>query len=180
MAGSPLRRTSDRVEGVGRRTCLAVTLLSIPVAIWIAVGSHDDAAHEAQRHASSVHSAEAVTLEDSSRPAMAPPIAGTYVKARWTAPDGDRREDTVEVPPGTPAGEPVSIWQTDTGELTEAPPPRSQLVFDAIFLALGIMLLTAAGAFVAFRTLRLGVDRWRLHEWDREWEDFEARQRRQS
>jgi hypothetical protein len=177
MAGSPLRRASDRVEEVGRRTCLAAALLSIPVAIGIAIGSHDDAAGAAQRHASSVHTTEAVTLEASSRPAMAPPIAGTYVNAQWIAPDGDRREDTVEVPPGTPAGERVSIWQTDTGELSEAPPARTQLVFDAIFLALGIILLTAAAAFVAFRLLRLGLDRWRLHEWDREWEDFEARQR---
>jgi hypothetical protein len=179
MAGSPLRRASDQVEEVGRRTCLAAALLSIPVAIGIAIGSHDDAAGAAQRHASSVHTTEAVTLEDSSRPAMAPPIAGTYVKAEWTAPDGDRHEDTVEVPPGTPAGERVSIWQTDTGELSEAPPARTQLVFDAIFLALGIILLTAAAAFVAFRLLRLGLDRWRLHEWDQEWEDFEARQRRE-
>ena len=180
MAGSPLRRTSDRVEEVGRRTCIVLALLGIPLAIAIAIGSHAAAAGKAQQSAMSSHSADAVTLEEAAVPVAAPPIAGTYVTAQWTAPDGTPRKGTLEVPAGTRSGEHISVWQNDRGELTEPPPKRSQLFVDAIFVALAIMLLTSGAAYVSFRVLRFGLDRWRLHEWDRDWERFEIRQRRQS
>lgn len=180
MASSPLRRMSDRVEEVGRNTFIVLALLGIPLAVAIAISSHAEAAGEAQRVAMSSHSAEAVTLEDAAMPVAAPPIAGTYVTAQWTAPDGTTRKGTLEVPAGTPAGDHVSVWLTDTGKLTDPPPKRSQLFVDAVFVALAIMLLAGGAAYVSFRVLRFGLDRWRLHEWDRDWERFEIRQRRQS
>ncbi len=180
MAGSPLRRTSDRVEEVGRSTCIVLALLGIPLAIAIAIGSHAEAAGKAQQIAMSSHSADAVTLEEAAVPVAAPPIAGTYVTAQWTAPDGTPRKGTLEVPAGTRSGEHISVWQNDRGELTDPPPRRSQLFVDAIFVALAIMLLAGGAAYVSFRVLRFGLDRWRLHEWDRDWERFEIRQRRQS
>jgi hypothetical protein len=180
MAGSPLRRTSDRVEEIGRSICLVAALLGIPLAVAIAISSHARAAEEAQGIALSAHSAEAITLEDAAVPGAAPPVAGTYVTAKWSAPNGTTRKGTLEVPAGTEAGERVSVWLTDRGELTDPPPARSQLFIDALFLALAIMFLVAGAAYVTFRLLRFGLDRWRLHEWDRAWERFEIRQRRQS
>jgi hypothetical protein len=90
------------------------------------------------------------------------------------------RKGTLDVPAGTPVGEHVDVWLTDRGELGEPPPKRSQLFVDAVFVALTIMLFAAGAAYVSFRVLRFGLDRWRLHEWDRAWERFEIRPRRQS
>lgn len=180
MAASPLRRTCDRVEEVGRNICLVVALLGIPLAIAIAIGSHAGAAEEAQQIAMSAHSGEAITLEDAGESVAAPPIAGTYVTAKWTAPNGTTHKGTLEVPAGTAEGERIPIWLTDRGELTDPPPARSQLFIDALFVALTVMFLVAGAAYVTFRLLRFGLDRWRLHEWERAWERFEIRQRRQS
>ena len=179
MAGPPLRRTSDCVEEFGRRTWLVVALLGIPLAVAISIGWHARAAADAHSYAATVHTADAVTLEGTASPAMAPPIAGGYVSAQWTTPDGTERHGTAEVPLGTQAGEQVPIWLTDDGDLANPPPARTQLLFDAGFVALAIVLVTLAIAYLSYRILRLGLDRWRLHEWDRAWERFDAHQRRE-
>jgi len=179
MAGPPLRRTSDRVEEFGRRTWLVIALLGIPLAVAISIGWHARAADSAQRYAATVHIADAVTLEGTASPAMAPPIAGGYVSAKWTAPNDSERHGTVEVPLGTGAGEHVPVWLTDDGDLANAPPARTQLLFDAGFVALTVALATAGLAYLSYCILRLGLDHWRLHEWARAWERFDAHQRRE-
>jgi|SoiMetStandDraft_2_1073263.scaffolds.fasta_scaffold14748_1 hypothetical protein len=179
MAGPPLRRTSDRVEEFGRRGWRVLALLGIPIAIAIALGWHAHAAANAQSYAATVHLADAVTLEGTASSTMTPPIAGGYVTARWTGPDESERHGTVEVPIGTSAGEHVPVWLTDDGDLANAPPARTQLLFDAGFVALTIVLITAGIAYLAYCILRLGLDRWRLHEWDRAWARFDAHQRRE-
>lgn len=179
MAGPPLRRTSDRVEEFGRRSWRVVALLGIPIAIAIAIGWHAHAAADAQSYAATVHLADAVTLEGTASSTMTPPIAGGYVTARWTGPDESERHGTVEVPLGTGAGEHVPVWLTEDGDLANAPPARTQLLFDAGFVAFTIILITAGIAYLSYRILRFGLDRWRLHEWDRAWARFDAHQRRE-
>lgn len=176
MAVSPLRRRSDRIEKTGRRICVVVVVLGMPLAVTLAWAAHHAAADDAEHYAATLHRAEATTLAaapsaDSPYPAPPPTVA-----ARWTGPDGSRHRGTVQVPEGTDAGRRVPIWTTSSGELAAAPPTSGRLIAEAIMLAVKLMLGVAVAAIGAFFLLRRLLDRHRYREWDREWAEFAAQQ----
>jgi hypothetical protein len=173
MAGVPLRRTSDRVERAGRRACVALAWLGIPLAIAVAWFSHQAATVAVDHYAATVFDARATTLEDA--PDRLPPGAREMpaVAARWVGADRVTHRGDVRVPVGSEAGYELPVWTSaSTGELAEGPTSRRQLVVEAVLLAVKVMLATALIAFASFRLLRHGLNRWRYREWDRAWETF--------
>jgi hypothetical protein len=175
MAGPTLCRTSDRFENAGRRICVALAMLGVPIAVAIAWNSHAAAAEDARNYAATLHRAEATTLE--AAPEASPVRQGppSIVEARWTGPDRAVHGGAVRVPPGSAAGYELMIWTTATGEQAAAPPSGRQLVIEAVLLAAKVMLGIAGVAAGAQLLLRLGVERWRSREWDLAWEAFAAR-----
>jgi hypothetical protein len=164
------------LEQVGRRVCVIVAVLGLPLAVALAWASHQSAAADTDRYAVTVHRTPAITLEDAP-PAM--PAASTIqprVAAEWTGLDQAVHRGRVAVPRGTEAGSEVTIWTNATGDATTAPPSQTQLVVNAVLLALAVTLATTGAAYGAFLLLRVALDRLRSREWDLAWEDF-ARQR---
>jgi|GEM_PF-3322245 hypothetical protein len=172
MGGPPFRRTSDRFEEIGRRGCKALALLGVPLAIALGWNSHAEAAEDAQAYRSTLHHAEATTLEPAPSVPPGPQSRQPSVEARWAGPNRVVQHGTVQVPQGSEAGYELFVWTTATGEITDAPPSRSQLIVDAVLLAAKVMLGVGAVAGGAFLLLRHGMERWRSREWDAAWESF--------
>ncbi|HYJ68478.1 MAG TPA: hypothetical protein VEX15_12560 [Nocardioidaceae bacterium] len=175
---TPPRRLSDRLERAGRRVCVIVAILGVPVAVVFAWTTHNAAAANTDRYAATVHRTEATTLEDAPPAQPAPSSVQPRVEAEWTGADRVVHQGRVEVPRGTEAGTEVMIWTDGDGKVSTAPSSQDQLVFDAVLLAIGVALGATGAAYGAFVLLRLALERLRSREWDLAWEDFARQQRR--
>jgi hypothetical protein len=174
MARQSLRRTADRIDRVGRRVCIALVVLALPIALVVAWAFHHAAAADAERYRSTLHRAEATTLEPApsiSPVQHAPPPS---VPAKWAGPNRAIHHGVVQVPQGTEAGYELMVWTSPTGELADPPPASAQLTVEAVLLAVGVAVGVPAAAIGSYLLLRRGTDRLRYREWDRAWEAFEA------
>jgi hypothetical protein len=171
LDNNPLRRRTDRIAACLGAGLLAAFLVGAPL-LSIA------AAHWAGRLAAAEQRAErpwrlvsAVLL----RGAPAPPLfaaalyGGTWVPARWTAPDGRVRTGEIDVFSGLPKGQKVGMWVTQTGAPTGPPLAHEAVVARMVIgaavapIMLGIVLgfVAAVGRWV--------FDRRRLARWDSTW-----------
>ncbi|MCF6525357.1 hypothetical protein [Streptomyces sp. JJ36] len=92
---------------------------------------------------------------------------------RWTAPDGTTQQGTVRVPADVAAGDTVPLWVDEEGRRTAAPPGPALTAFHAVLAG-----LLAAGGLTAVvlglqRAARGVLDRHRLRQWERAWEEVE-------
>jgi hypothetical protein len=175
---TPPHRLSDRVERVGRRICVIVAVLGLPLAVALAWTSHHAATTSTDRYAATVHRTPATTLEDAPPELPVTTTVQPRVAAEWTGTDQAVHRGRVEVPRGTESGTEVTIWTNAAGEVSTTPPSPNQLVVDAVLLALAVTLGVIGAAYGAFLLLRVALDRMRSREWDLAWEDF-ARQQHQ-
>jgi hypothetical protein len=163
---NPLRRASDRAEA-GIIAGLAMAFLSgaplIAVAAWhLAVGTAFTTT--AAEHAG-WRPVQATLL------AGAPQSYGYAVSAtaRWKAAGGPVRTGRVPAPPGARAGTTVTVWTSQSGQLTRIPVSPFQAAFQADVTAVMAvpcwgMLLLCAGA-LSHRLL----DARRRAGWDAGW-----------
>jgi len=169
---NPLRRTSDRVEAAICAAALVLFLAGAPLLALFAWHWADAAAlHVQQRQQATWHRVTAVLLADA-RPMVDigyGGVAGSEVKASWTAPDGAPRTGDVPAPATARAGSTVRIWVDESGAQT-GPPLRSQQATGQAVLAsvlapfvLGTVLLCAASLAVYL------LDRRRLAAWAADW-----------
>jgi hypothetical protein len=168
---NPLRRRTDRIAACLAAGLLAAFLVGAPL-LSIAAGHFAGRLATAEQRAErSWHLVSAVLL----RGAPAPPAfgaalyGGTWVPARWTAPDGRARTGEIDVLSGLAKGQKVGMWVNEAGVPAGPPLTHRAVVARTIIgaavapIALGIVL-----AFVA------GVGRWvfdrrRLARWDSAW-----------
>ena len=172
---NPLRRRSDRVESSIMAALLAAFLIGAPITV-IAVGHLAHAgALRAQHGQQAWHRVPAILLDTAPKGAsfMNQSATFTWVRARWTAPDGSVRVGEVPAAAGTRAGSTVHVWAGRTGVVARTPLTATQIVgrvaAAATFapIALGVLLLSM-GALA-----RRLLERRSLTRWEAAWEAIE-------
>lgn len=169
---NPLRRTSDRVEAAIVAATLVLFLAGAPLLALFAWHWAEATALRVQhRQQTTWHRVSAVLLADA-RPAAGigfGGVAGSEVRARWTAPDGTPRTGDVPAPATAQAGRTIRIWVDGAGAQTGPPLRTEQATGQAVLasvlapFALGIVLLSTTSLTVYF------LDRRRLAAWAAEW-----------
>ncbi len=94
----------------------------------------------------------------------------SWVKAKWTAPDGAHRRGLVAVGLNARAGQRLTLWMTSAGELT---PPRltrgavvERQIIAAIMWPAGLAIVLSITACA----VRVLANRRRMADWARAWE----------
>jgi hypothetical protein len=166
---NPLRRGTDRVEAWLRIGLVAAFLIVGPVAA-IAVGhwASDSGARAARAQAAAEHRVRAVLLN--SVPASSTyPAAGSWVRARWTAPNGTSHTGDVWAGAGTRAGSVMTVWADASGKLVNPPIGHAQIVSRVIsFVAVTPAVLAVLLLNILWVTRRM-LDRRRLAAWETGW-----------
>ena len=165
---NPLRRRTDKVAACLAAVLIAVFLAGAPVLAAVAVVWAGRAAAAEQWAARSWRPVPAVLEQAAVPPAME--LSGrSWVRARWTAPDGRARAGEISVNGALPAGRTVLLW-VDAAGFPTGPPPSRRVVLaredTAAVVAIGalgivLLCLACAGRWV--------LDRRRLAEWEAGW-----------
>lgn len=165
-----MARRTDRVESVIAAVLLVLFGLSFPLASWSAQSVYHTSSEHARTQRASGRWVTAVLLYNAP-PAPADGVASeSWVKARWTAPDGRKRIEQIPATAGTSAGSSQQIWIDRNGHRTPSPPTSAAIVAEAV--GAGLLVVTGA-AFVleiARRAVRSRLDRTRFLGWDVEWD----------
>ena len=171
LDSNPLRRRTDRVA-----TCLAAGLLTAfligaPLLSMAAAHYAGRLAAAEQRAQRSWRVVSAVLLRSAPAPAAFASglYGGTWVPARWTAPDGRVRTGQLDVTSSLTAGQKVGIWVSQTGVPTGPPLTHRAVMARTVIgaavapIGLGIVLgfLAAVGRWV--------FERRRIAGWDAAW-----------
>ncbi|WP_340687997.1 hypothetical protein LCL61_18595 [Amycolatopsis coloradensis] len=170
--GSPLVRTSDRIEAVLTLTVLLAALLAIPFAATMGSDIYADRMAQATEQATDRRPVTAVLLADAPPVAIrldGVPIEGkSRVPARWI--DGDVvREEPVDAGNGSVAGQEVEIWLDSRGDVVPAPVTRDDAARNGIGVGVGVWLGCVALLAVVFLIARSALARRRDAAWSREW-----------
>jgi hypothetical protein len=170
---NPLRRTVDRAETAIRLTVLVLILTVVPAAAVLAGRWADHAAlAQAREQNAATHVVSATLLGPAPSVGAPDPYAGAevaWVPARWTAPDGRSRTGDVLAPVGARKDSTVSTYVDASGNFTDPPPGRGEVIGN-VFMTVTLVglsllaILLAAGA-VSHQLL----ERRRLKAWDTEW-----------
>jgi hypothetical protein len=167
---NPLRRRTDKIAAYVTVVLLAVFLISAPMLSVAAVGWAGRAGATGQRAERSWRPVSAVLLQAAPAPAAAGGVFGySWVRARWTAPDGRARTGEIPVSTALAVGHTVRLWVDATGSPAGAPLNHRAVVADEAAAAavasgaLGIVLLFLAWAG------RRALDRRRLADWEAAW-----------
>jgi hypothetical protein len=168
---NPLRRRTDRIAGCLAAGLLAAFLVGAPLLSIAAAHWAGRLAAAEQRTERSWREIPAVLLRSAPVPAAFAGglYGGTWVPARWTAPDGRVRKGEIDVTNGVAAGQKVAIWVDQTGLPTGPPLTHRAVTARTVIgaaiapIVLGIVLGFVAGAG------RWVFDRRRLARWDSAW-----------
>ncbi|MFD5814285.1 hypothetical protein [Streptomyces sp. NPDC127038] len=169
-----LRRRDDIVEAWIVLAVWAVFAVGGSVAGLVTARAADEtfAAQRAEREP-----VRAVVLHDV--PLNAPAIGGAYGRrtaaVRWVASDGSTRTGRTEVDVGLKAGSRVTVWQDGHGRLATAPQSPAEAAVESDFLGVAAAAGLALPVFGAGAVVRWQLDRRRLDEWGREWDQVGPR-----
>jgi hypothetical protein len=177
LGSGPLKRPSDRLETVGRFVVLVSFLAAPPLAVATMTTSTAhlqsvaavEAAERSRAHAVLLQDAPPPTPGEASSAASGYSIMPVRAHARWTAPGGTRRDGTVLVEPGTPAGKELTVWVDREGDITEAPLDPAAISASAAATAalplVGVPLLV----WTCHVYLCLVLNVRREHRWAQDW-----------
>ncbi len=176
---NPLRRTVDRAETAIRLTILVLILTVVPAAAVLAGQWADHTAlSQAQQQNAATHVVSARLLDAAPTVGAPDPYAGAevaWVPARWTAPDGRARSGDVLAPVGAKRGSTVSTYVDASGNFTDPPPGRGEVlgnVFMTVTLVgLSLLAILLAAEAVSHQLL----ERRRLKAWGTEWQSVAPR-----
>lgn len=164
---APLRRSSDRVEGVVLLVVLLAALGATVLAGWGAAWTGSYATRLAAVQASQRHQVEAVLLTDAQPGASDGSMA--VVTAAWQLADSSWRSGSIEVSAGSRAGEHRKIWTDAAGSVVQRPMTRGDVFGLALAAGIGIVLASALVLLAVYRIARWLLDRGRLSDWDADW-----------
>ena len=174
---NPLRRGCDRAEAWVRLGLVLAFLIASPLAaIGLGHLTNDASVRAARAQAASEQRVPAVLLRKVSRNSNDPLYASSelaWTRARWTAPDGQKRIGEVPAPVGSLAGRQVPIWVNHIGQLVYPPIGQGQIASRVIaVVALTPAVLAVLLLGMASLTRRL-LDRRRMSTWAAEWSAVE-------
>jgi hypothetical protein len=174
---NPLRRGIDRLEA-GMVTALILAFLTAAPVLATVAGHWTRTTGIRQEHAQADwRRVPAIVLRSAPRQQDdSPGPAGTvWMRARWTAPDGQARAGWIPVPAEAAVGSSTRVWVNHSGSLTVSPLQPAQLrgwiVVTEILTPLGLAVLLC----LVGRGGRLLFARRRLADWDRGWRAAAAR-----
>ncbi|MCX4767958.1 hypothetical protein OG562_44935 [Streptomyces sp. NBC_01275] len=172
---NPLRRRDDIVEAW------------IVLAVWMVFAVGGSVAGLVTAHAADAvfarqrterQSVRAVLLNDVPSPRAAT-VGGTsdrrMTTVRWTTADGSTRTGKTLVDTGRKAGSRVTVWQDGQGRLTAAPPSSTEATIESGLLGAAAAAGLAGLVFGAGAVARWRLDRRRVDEWGREWDQVGPR-----
>lgn len=177
---NPLRRRDDIVEAWTVLAMWVVIVVGGTFAGAITSRAADDsfAQLRAQRHA-----VRAVLVESTVR---AMPISegvrddSVRAKVRWTAPDESPHVDRAMVDSGRKAGSTVLIWFDGEERLVAPPPTAAEASAQAGLLGLSAAFALGGFVYAVGRVARWRLDRRRVDDWGRKWEQVEPQWRRKT
>ena len=170
LVRSPMRRSTDRVEGWAVTVLAALAMIVVPLAGSVATGVYQRnmvkaATEVAERSpASAVLVSDAVARQAPSAQRGAPPEATAQV--RWQLPDGRQGGARMPVSAHQRAGDRVQVWVDRAGD--RAAPPRSAGEIRTAAWVIGVDLVLAGWLllgglwWVALQILqRINAEWWR-------------------
>jgi hypothetical protein len=170
---NPLRRSVDRIETAIRLGVVVLILTAVPAAaILTGRWAYHAALAQTRAQDAATHTVSAVLLAAAPTVGDPDPYAGAevaWVPARWIAPDGPVRTGDVLAPVGAKRGSLVRTWVDDSGNFTDPPPGRTQIVGN-VFMAVTVSGLAALALLLGAEVLshRL-LERRRMKAWDAGW-----------
>jgi hypothetical protein len=176
---NPLRRTVDRAETAIRLTLLVLILTVVPAAAVVAGRWADTAAlAQTRQQDAATHVVSARLLEPAPTVGAPDPYAGAevaWVPARWSAPDGRTRTGDVLAPVGASKGSTVSTYVDASGNFTDPPPSRGEVVGN-VFMTVTLVGLSVLAILLAAEAVSHQIlERRRLKAWDTEWQTVAPR-----
>ena len=178
---NPLRRRTDRVEGGVLFALILVFLITAP--LLMALAGHWTRGVGVRQQRAEVAWRRVPALVEPSAPAQRGdfswPPGMVWTRARWTAPDGQRRTGWISLSPGTMPGSTARVWVSRSGSLT-GPPLRPGQLEERIAVA---EVLAACVVISVFSLLGCGgrclLNRQHRDEWEQEWRAIEPQWTRQ-
>ena len=154
-------------------TGLVVLCLVVAPLLCVFTGRLADAAGLREQRAEQTWSPVKAVLEQSAAQGLAGQDAtwgAAWVQARWRAPDGQQRSGPIAVGLTAKAKQKVTIWVTQSGQVTHPPLSHGE-VLDGIANA---AMATAAGVAAFFvivaAVIRSAINRRRMAGWARDWD----------
>ncbi|GAA1257257.1 hypothetical protein GCM10009677_04490 [Sphaerisporangium rubeum] len=177
---NPLRRRSDRIEGVAVLLILLILLACLWPALAVAGQVYRRGMAEEQAAPEVRQPVVAVLLQDATSTTTVT-AQGTVVqvkaKVRWQAPDGSEHVAVRTVPAQARAGSVTRMWVDEAGDPVAAPRQHVQTVTDAAVAGFGVMVAASGLLFSGLMVVRWLLDRRRYADWDAAWESAEQRWR---
>jgi len=168
LNGSPLRRRTDKIAVCLAALLVVVFLLGAPVVSMVAIGAAGRMA-AGQQVTRSWRQVSAVVQ----KAAPAPPaweLSGyTWVRARWTAPDGRARAGQIPVSTAVAVGQTVRVWVDAAGTPTGPPPNPGAVIADQAAAALAAVVTLGVTLVCLMCAVRWALNRRRLANWETEW-----------
>jgi hypothetical protein len=169
LDGNPLRRRLDKIAACLAALLMAMFLICAPILSMAAARWVGHTAAAGQRTARSWRQVPAVLLRGEPLPDVGWVFGTSWVKARWTAPDGHQRAGSIPVSTSLAAARTVQLW-VDTAGSPTGPPPRYGA--PAVREAVAAVLATAALGAVLWSLAGAGrwiLNRRRLEDWEAAW-----------
>ncbi|UIX34168.1 Rv1733c family protein [Streptomyces sp. GQFP] len=160
---SPLRRRSDRAEAW---IVLGTWFLALLGAVLAGVATADAMERGMAENRAQTRAVSAVLTEN----ATESELGTVWVKVRWTDANGGSHTDRTKVDADTTAGTTVTVWVNREDELVSKPVAPSEARLQAAAGGVLVALGAGTGVLVAGRLPRALLERWRLAEWEAEWE----------
>ena len=168
LNGSPLRRRTDKIAVCLAALLVVVFLLGAPVVSMVAIEAAGRMA-AGQQVTRSWRQVSAVVQ----KAAPAPPaweLSGyTWVRARWTAPDGRARAGQIPVSTAVAVGQTVRVWVDAAGTPTGPPPNPGAVIADQAAAALAAVVTLGVTLVCLMCAVRWALNRRRLANWETEW-----------
>jgi len=171
LDNNPLRRRTDRIAACLGAGLLIAFLAGAPLLTMATIHWAGQAGTAEQRAQRTWYRVDAVLLRSAPAPAAFASglYGGTWVPARWTAPDGRSRTGEIDVATGVTKGQTVPIWVDQAGFPTGPPLTHRAVVARTILAAaLTPVVLAIVLGFLAV-VGRWVIGRRRLAGWDAAW-----------
>ncbi len=169
LGSGPLKRTSDRLQQLGRILLVCVLLIGVAVALAVATAAYTQGVATAAAQAAARHQVMAELTEDAQAVESSTVSASTSASVTWRDPAGEPHRAVLSVPAGAEAGSTLLVWVDGAGDRTTRPISRGDAVYAAIGYGLVTYLAITAVALVAYRLFRGSLDRGRSRRWATEW-----------
>jgi hypothetical protein len=167
LDGNPLRRRTDKIAACLAALLVAVFLAGAPVVSMVAIDASGRIAGGQQ--ARSWRQVSAVVQQAAPTPPAWELSGYSWVRARWTAPDGQARAGQVPVSTAVAAGQTVRVWVNAAGTPTGPPPNPAAVVADQAAAALVALVVLAITLLCLTCAVRWALDRHRRANWEAEW-----------